>query len=345
MATELLAHTHQPSYTRGDDALAIIDTYRQRVEDEVRVEPLDREFPYYAHVLGHSGVYLAHFEDNVTGSFKWRGAVVGAHTLVDQGATKLLVPSAGNHVRGAVWAARQLQVPVTAVVPSSAPPKKQHQVRELWDDPRLTMEVRGATFDESLDWALEQGDGTMLHPYGPEVQPGQGTIVDDILAARPDVQTIIAPIGGSGLVAGMLARLAELGRYDIMVVGAEAEGSNSLRRSILAGELRQADRPNKRYGGSAVHMVSESAFEVCNLAPNFGIISVPDEDVDELIDCYDTGRRELIREATPNLEPTSLVAVAALRQYTEHKVTVVVGTGQNDTLYPEHAPTAKKVWM
>lgn len=54
----------------GDEALAIIDRYRAAVHDEVRVEPLEHEFPYYVHTLGAEGVFLAHFEDNDTGLFK-----------------------------------------------------------------------------------------------------------------------------------------------------------------------------------------------------------------------------------------------------------------------------------
>lgn len=320
--------------TRGDTALELVRANQAAIHDEVRVETLDREFPSYAQLLGKDGVYLTHFHENAAGSFKWRGAVVGMQALLERGATSFIVPSAGNHARGAVWAASQLDMPVTVVVPGSAPHIKREGIRELWHSPKLAIKVVGDTFDEAFSWASEQTSGTLLHPYGDDVIPGQGTVVDDILALRPDVSTIVTPIGGGGLVAGILSRLQELNRTDIHVLGAEAEGSNSMGNSLAAGELAGATRPNLRYGGSAVRLVGATAFEYCRYSPNFTLLPVPDADVASLIDYYDTDRRETHRDRYENLEPTSLVAVAALRQQLHRGTTVIVGTGHNDSLYP-----------
>lgn len=332
MAVMTAERTYAPLGTRGDDALQLVDSYKAAVNEQVRVEELRHEFPYYAQAIGAEGVWLAHFEDNDTGAFKWRGALVGASTLARQGAQHLIVPSAGNHARGAVWAARQLDMAVTAVVPASAPPKKQQMLRELWDSPKLQVEVVGQTFDESLAYAKARQDGVLLHPYGEEVTPGQGTIVDDVLRQVPDVKTLVVPLGGGGLVAGILQRLDEHMRSDVLVVAAQAEGSDSMSNSLESGYLADATNPNKRFGGSAVQRVGEAAFEYCRYSPNLVVTTVPNADVDELVYWYASGRHEFMRTEMPNLEPTSLVAVAALRQNVHRGKTVVIGTGQNESL-------------
>lgn len=242
------------------------------------------------------------------------------------------MPSAGNHARGAVWAARELGLSVTAVVPTTAPAQKSEKLRELWDDPRLTIKVIGESFDESLAWALTQTNGKILHPFGELVIPGQGTVVDDVLARFPDVENIVTAVGGGGLAAGMLRRLEELGRTDIQIIGAEAEGSNSARKSLAAGDLQPADAPNLRYGGSAVRTMGHQALDIFARSHNFQILPVPERDVDKLIELYTQDREQAQREAWPNLEPTSLVAVAAMRQQIQNRPTVVIATGHNDVL-------------
>lgn len=318
--------------TTGNEALRIINSYRERVEDRSRIETLGQEFPSYAQHLGGNAIWLFRADLNETGAFKWRGAIVGALQLAEQGVQHIIVPSAGNHARGAVWAARELGLSVTAVVPTTAPAQKSEKLRELWDDPRLTIKVIGESFDESLAWALTQTNGKILHPFGELVIPGQGTVVDDVLARFPDVENIVTAVGGGGLAAGMLRRLEELGRTDIQIIGAEAEGSNSARKSLAAGDLQLADAPNLRYGGSAVRTMGHQALDIFARSHNFQILPVPERDVDELIELYTQDREQAQREAWPNLEPTSLVAVAAMRQQIQNRPTVVIATGHNDVL-------------
>ena len=318
--------------TTGNEALRIVNSYRESVEDQSRIEALSQEFPSYAQLIGDKAIQLFRADLNETGAFKWRGAIVGASQLAEQGVQHIIVPSAGNHARGAVWAARELGLAVTAVVPTTAPAQKSEKLRELWDDPRLTIKVVGESFDESLAWALTQTNGKILHPFGELVIPGQGTVVDDILARFPDVENIVTAVGGGGLAAGILRRLEELERTDIQVIGAEAEGSNSARKSLAAGDLQPADAPNLRYGGSAVRTMGHQALDIFARSHNFQILPVPERDVDELIELYAQDREQAQQEAWPNLEPTSLVAVAALRQQIRNRPTVVIATGHNDVL-------------
>lgn len=332
--------THESSaLVHGNDAALIIEKFRKEADEYFSIDTLDREFPYYADLLGNHAVYLADASNNAAGTFKWRGAVVGAMTLAERGGDMLVVPSAGNHARGSVIAAKLLQMPIHVVVPRSAPEQKSQGIRELWDDPRLRISVVGDSFDESLAWAYRQ-EGTLLHPFGDEVIPGQGTIVDDILTEKPDTSMIVLPVGGGGLAAGVLKRLGEVGRTDIHVTGVEASGSNSMSRSLASSELSSIESPNARYGGSAVQTVGRTAFEICRHSQQFDVVSVTENEVDELIDQYEQGRQDLWRATTRPFEPTSLVAIAALRRLERPKNTVVIGTGKNDVLQ-QHRPTRR----
>lgn len=324
---------------RGDEALAIIDHYRQTVGDRTHVDELEVEFPYYAHELGLRGVAIADLGDNLSGAFKWRGAMVGATTLQQQGAERMIAPSAGNHARGAVLAAKALDMALTVAVPSTAPHAKREGIRDLWGSSQLEVRVAGSSFDDSLRWAYQQ-PGALLHPYdNPVVIAGQGTAVDDILSLHPDTKHIVMPIGGGGLAAGVLGRLHELGRNDIQVHLAEATGSNSASRSLQHGEVTTADQPNTRYGGSAVQRIGAHAYRVLRRSQHAHLLQVPEHDVDELSSLYEDGRRELMRTDTPNYEPTTLVAVAALKQLRHlNEPVTVLGTGHNDSIYPHRSP-------
>ena len=326
---------HQPLPTKnGDYALDIIDDFRSALHDDTRIEALEVEFPDFAASIAAHGVALMNLSDNDAGAFKWRGAIVGMAKLQEQGIDHIIAPSAGNHARGAALAAKILNMHLTVVVPKSAPPEKKDFIRQLAPERLVRIHVTGDTFDDSLEWALGQ-HGATLHPYdNADVVAGQGTVVDDLLAWRPETQHIVLPVGGGGLLAGVLARLEQKGRTDIVVHAAQADGSNSLGRSIDAGKLVDAHRPNQRYGGSAVRTIGAFTLAQSLRSPNLQLLTVPDDDVAELSELYDYDRRRLLRTSTPNYEPTTLVAVAAMRQLAHLDTPVtVLGTGQNDAIY------------
>ncbi len=330
-----VAYEHYDYTPNGDEAYEIIDSYRSRVEDYTRVEDLMVEFPDYAHEHALENVMLANLSDNLSGAFKWRGAIVGATHLAERGVDKIVAPSAGNHARGAILAAKALDMCITVVVPTTAPHAKSQGLRDLWQSSQLSIESVGNTFDQSLRYALHQS-GELLHPYdNPLVMAGQGTIVDDVLRAAPDTKHLVMPLGGGGLAAGVLGRLEELGRTDVNVHLAEAPGNNSMSNSMTRGSLSAAERPNPRFGGTAVRKIGTLAYQQFRRSSNLHVLQVPESMVDELSESYLTSRHVYMREDTPNFEPTSLVAVAgaAMLAPTDGKV-VVLGTGQNDTIYP-----------
>lgn len=336
MAAELLTRSLKSS-PQDETALAIIDAYRDVFADRTSLSPLEMEFPYLD-IEDKSSMYLLETGDNYAGTFKWRGALAGAVALQEAGHERLVVPSAGNHARGAVLAAKALGMSIDVVVPRSAPPAKREGLRELWDDRRNRVHVFGEAFDESLTHAyefVEMRGGALLHPYDDEyVVKGQGTIVDDLLREKADVDHIVLPVGGGGLLAGVLSRLEGLGREDISVTGVEAPGSNSLSRSLEEMQVTAAEAPNPAYGGSAVQFIGRQGLRSAMRYPNFEVVTADTSDITYVADTYVQSRNDLMRTGeyfVPAFEPTSLVAVAGLykARWREGENVVVLGTGHN----------------
>jgi threonine dehydratase len=334
-------HTH----TLGDEAYDIIDDHRTAMGDQFELRPLDSEFAFYMHRLGASGLFLADAADNLAGAFKWRGALNKMASLKAEGVESVVVPSAGNHLRGAVMAGKVLGMAVHGVVPSSAPDTKKEGARQLWGNgPGFQLHVVGNTFDDSLAYAYENSSelGEVVHPFDDElVAAGQGTLTDDIAREAfrqdTDLRHIVVPVGGGGLLHGIAKRALELG-LPVTVHGVEAEGSNSLSRSMAAGSVVNAALPNLRYGGSAVKRTGAQSLEAAQNLANIRLWQATDNEVQTLVDDYEQEitYRELHKypSFTP-FEPTTLVAIAGLAQIARvhpNEAIAVVGTGRNDKL-------------
>lgn len=339
MSAELLERSHSIS-TTNESPLSIIDAYRKEFEDRTTLSPIDMEFPYLD-LKDRDNIHVLETGANRAGAFKWRGALMGAIALQHAGHDTLVVPSAGNHARGAVLAARVLDMSIDVVVPSTAPLAKREGLRGLWADAKNRVHVAGATFDESLEHAhnlIRERGGSLLHPYDDvEVVAGQGTIVDDLLRTAPDVDHIVLPVGGGGLLAGVTNRLRALRREDVQVTAVQAPGSNSLSRSLEQRRIASAEAPNQAYGGSAVKRIGAQALESTLSYPNLNVVTADQEDISYVIDTYEQSRNDLMRTDryfVPAYEPTSLVAIAGLYKVVAgHGVTVVVGTGHNAPLH------------
>jgi len=339
MTRMLEAPTVHYTSSPEEDALAIINAYREEMGENFNVRPLDEEFAFFARTLGASGLYLADAADNHARTFKWRGALNKMARLhVEDKDAVALVPSAGNHLRGSVVAGRALNMPVYGVVPKSAPLEKREGVRELWPDGGMfRLRTVGNNFTEAKAWAEENDHlGTLVPPYDdPLVAAGQGTLADEIHEAFQHegvrLDRVVVPVGGGGLFAGLAKRFYQLDPH-VTVDGVEAEGSNSLSRSIRAGEIRQADNPNKKYGGSAVSVTGEHAFNTYAAQPNMKLWQVDDREVETLVEDY-LAEREYRELRHAPFEPTTLVAVAGLQKIARRhpgQTIAVVGTGRND---------------
>jgi len=157
-------------------------------------------------------LYLKLESFQYTGSFKDRGALVKLQSLSDEQAKRgIIAMSAGNHAQGVAYHAKRLGIPATIVMPEFAPFTKVEQTRKFGARVVLT----GDTLDASAVSAREIGDKeglTFVHPYDdPLIVAGQGTVGLEIMADRPDLDDVIVPIGGGGILSGTATAMRALG--------------------------------------------------------------------------------------------------------------------------------------
>src|SRR5450759_4778154 len=169
------------------------------------------------------------------GSFKIRGAYTRMSRLSDEEKARgVVAASAGNHAQGVALAAQLLGIKSTVFMPLGAPIPKLNATRAYGAD----VEQLGTSIDECLVRAKQfeaETGAVLIHPFDhADIVAGQGTIGLEILAQVPEVATIVVPIGGGGLGAGIATVVAAL-RPDVQVVGVQAAGAAAYPASIAAG--------------------------------------------------------------------------------------------------------------
>ena len=157
-----------------------------------------------------------------TAAYKERGALNALlHLTEEQKARGVIAASAGNHSQGLSYHGTRLGVPVTIVMPKTTPTVKVMQTESVGGN----VVLHGETFDEANAYAreLEVERGlTFVHPFDdPLIAAGQGTVALEMLEVKPDLDCLVVPIGGGGLISGM-ATVAEAMNPDIDVVGVQA---------------------------------------------------------------------------------------------------------------------------
>jgi len=168
-------------------------------------------------------VYLKFENHQFTASFKERGALNKMAQLSEaERARGVLAVSAGNHAQGVAYHAQRMGLPATIVMPRFAPTVKVENTRRFGAEV-LTL---GDTFDDARLHGLQLAEArglTLVHPYDDlAVMAGQGTIALEMLAAQPDIDTLVVAVGGGGLISGM-ATAARALRPGIQVFGVQTE--------------------------------------------------------------------------------------------------------------------------
>lgn len=210
----------------------------------------------------------------LAGSFKIRGAYNRIYRLsAEEKAKGVITASAGNHAQGVALAARLHQVKATVVLPEFAPLTKVVATKDLGADVIL----KGATFDEAVAYSrqLEKEKGfTYVHAFDDErVIAGQGTIGLEISESLPDVDVIVVPIGGGGIISG-IAIAAKALIPGVRIVGVQAEHVSSILPSLAAGEPVEAvSRPTiadgiavKRPGTLTLPIIRELVDEIVEVS-------------------------------------------------------------------------------
>jgi threonine dehydratase len=174
------------------------------------------------------------------GSFKIRGATNAIRAATAEAlAGGVVTASAGNMAQGVAWAAREAGVPATIVVPDHAPRTKLDAIE------RLGGRVIGVPFERwwqtIVDSRFEGVDGLFVHPVQDElVMAGNGTIGLELLEDLPDVDTVLVPFGGGGLVTGIASAVKAL-RPRTRVLGVDPETAPALSAAFAAGEPTRVD--------------------------------------------------------------------------------------------------------
>jgi threonine dehydratase len=205
-------------------------------------------------------VYLKLENLQRTGSFKIRGAYNKIATLSpEERRGGVVAASAGNHAQGVALAARLAGIPATIVMPAAAPLAKVEAVRGYG----AHLVLHGKDYNEAEERAFRLADekkATFVHAFNdPLVMAGQGTIALEILEDVPDVDTIVIPVGGGGLIAGIAAAAKAL-KPSVRVIGACASGAASLPLSLQKGSIVTLDRVGTIADGLATRRIGERPF-------------------------------------------------------------------------------------
>ena len=217
---------------------------------------------YAQKLSGENQIYLKTENLQVTGSFKLRGAYYKISQLTDeQRAAGILACSAGNHAQGVALAATRMGAKSVICMPDGAPISKVEATRALGAEVCL---VPGA-YDDAYEYArkLEQEThATFIHPFNDEeVIAGQGTIGLEILNQLDDVDAVVVPIGGGGLIAGVACAIKQL-RPEVKVYGVQAENASAMAQSLHKHEIVALDRVATFADGIAVKRPGDLTFSL-----------------------------------------------------------------------------------
>jgi threonine dehydratase len=184
-----------------------------------------------------ASVWLKFENLQFTATFKERGALNRLSALsADERRRGVIAASAGNHAQGVAYHAARLSIPATIFVPAGTPTVKIENTRRHG----ATVIEGGATLEEAASLATEHGrkEGlTFIHPYDdPLIIAGQGTIALEMLASVPDLEVLLVPIGGGGLISGMAVAAKTL-KPDIEVIGVQAALYPSMYNLIKGQQL------------------------------------------------------------------------------------------------------------
>ena len=200
--------------------VADVEAARGRLDGIARVTPVMRS-ETLSRLTGRE-LYLKAENLQRTGSFKIRGAVNRiAQLSEDAKAAGVVAASAGNHGQAVAWAAREAGIAATIFVPEDAPMAKVEAARSY----AAKVEMGGTVFDEALTAALEAAErsgAAFVHAFEDEdVIAGQGTIGLELAEQLPEVETVLIPVGGGGLAAGIATALHSA-RPGVRLVGVQA---------------------------------------------------------------------------------------------------------------------------
>ena len=227
-------------------------------------------------------IYLKTENLQITGSFKVRGAYYKMSCLTnDEKAKGVIACSAGNHAQGVALAAQKNGIKAVNCLPDSAPISKVEATRSYGAEICLVDGV----YDDAYAKALELRDKmgyTFIHPFNdPDVIAGQGTIALELIEQLPDMDAVIVPIGGGGLISGIAYTIKKL-NPKIKVYGVQASGAPSMLNSIHDEHIEKLDSVFTIADGIAVKEPGSLTYDICSKYVD-DIVTVSDDEISAAI--------------------------------------------------------------
>lgn len=275
---------------------------RERIEEAVEHTPLERSHTFSQRTGAE--IHLKHELFQRTGAFKLRGATNRIATLSDtERSAGVVTASAGNHAQGVALAASRGGVDSTVVMPEHAPISKVEATRGYG----ATVVLHGSDYNEAQARAHEierEQERTYLHAFDDRaVMAGQGTVGLEIMDDCPDVDTVVVPIGGGGLIAGVATAVKGIDP-DVRVVGVQAQGAASAAKSFETGEIVELDTVDTIADGIATRRIGDKPFDVIQDRVD-SVVTVSDSEIARTISL-------LVERAKVVVEGAGATALAAV---------------------------------
>jgi len=227
-------------------------------------------------------LYLKTENLQLTGSFKVRGAYYKMSKLsAEEKAHGVVACSAGNHAQGVALAAAKSGIKAVICLPDGAPISKIEATKSYGAEVCLVEGVYDDAYQKALSLRDEKGY-TSIHPFNDEdVIAGQGTIALEIEDQLPDLDAVIVPIGGGGLISGIAYTMKAINPA-VKVYGVQAAGAPSMRNSVRDGEIEELSGVSTIADGIAVKKPGDLTFEICSKYVD-EIVTVTDDEISAAI--------------------------------------------------------------
>lgn len=216
-----------------------------------------------------------------TGSFKLRGATYKIYNhRHEMGPQGVVAASAGNHAQGVALAARRAGLDATLVMPESASISKQEATRNYGGRILLA----GQSIAESIQKAMQlAGEGrTFIHPFDdPEIIAGQGTVGLEVLSDAPEVDLVLVPVGGGGLISGIASAVKAV-RPSARVIGVQAESCPSAYESLRQGRVVRVEARRSLADGIVVKQAGEVTLAIMRQVVD-EVVLVPEDEISAAI--------------------------------------------------------------
>ena len=239
----------------------MVDIYdaQARLKNTVHHTALERSLTFSRMVGGD--LYLKCENLQKTGSFKVRGAYNKIAKIADQGVKTVVASSAGNHAQGVAYAANEKGMRSIIVMPASTPIAKVSATENYG----AQVVLHGDVYDDAYAHALElvkEHDALFIHPFDDEdVIAGQGTVALELTSDMPDLDAILVPAGGGGLLAGIAYAVKHI-NPKIKVIGVQAARADAIVQSFKTGKPVESDKIFTIADGIAVKKPGEKTLQL-----------------------------------------------------------------------------------